>query len=164
LIYIKNNQTKWGTVMERVTEHELSTWRFFIKTHAKIIEKIEQDLAEQKRVPLTTYDVLIALYEATDRKLRIGDLNKKVLLTKSGLTRLIDRLEREGLIRRERSEEDRRGSYAALTEAGEIELRRAWPVYARGIKNYFAAPFSKGELDFMHTALEALYKSNEKGS
>jgi len=153
--------------MERVTEHELSAWRFFIKAHARIIEKIEQDLAEQKRVPLTTYDVLIALFEATDRRLRIGDLNKKVLLTKSGLTRLVDRLEREGLIRRERSEEDRRGSYAALTEAGEVELRRAWPVYAKGIKNYFAAPLSEEDFNTLRNAMEKLdhhIRTMEEGS
>ncbi len=145
--------------MDKVTEHELSAWRIFIKTHAMIIEKIEQDLAEQKRVPLTTYDVLLALYEAPDRKLRLGDLNKKVVLSKSGLTRLVDRLEREGLIRREKSEEDRRGAYAALTEAGETELRRAWPVYARGIKQYFAAQLSEGDLQSLHTALETLNKA-----
>jgi DNA-binding MarR family transcriptional regulator len=145
--------------VEKVTEHELSAWRFFIKTHAMIIEKIEQDLAEQIRAPLTTYDVLIELFEAPQRKLRFGDLNKKVVLSKSGLTRLVDRLEREGLIRREKSEEDRRGAYAALTEAGEKELRRAWPVYAKGIKQYFAAPLSEGELQSLRNALETLNKS-----
>ena len=142
--------------VEKVTELELSAWRSFIKTHAKIIEKIEQDLADHKRVPLTTYDVLIALFETPNRKLRFGDLNKKVVLTKSGLTRLVDRLEREGLIKRERSEEDRRGAYAVLTEAGEVELRRAWPVYAKGIKRHFAAPLSKDNLQSLHNALETL--------
>lgn len=142
--------------VEKVTELELSAWRFFIKTHAEIIEKIEQDLAAQKRVPLTTYDVLIALFETPNRKLRFGDLNKKVVLTKSGLTRLVDRLEREGLIKRERSEEDRRGTYAVLTEAGEVELRRAWPVYAKGIKRHFAAPLSENNLESLHNAFETL--------
>ncbi|TMV43977.1 winged helix-turn-helix transcriptional regulator [Paenibacillus mesophilus] len=144
--------------MDKVTEQELSAWRFFIKAHAMIIERIEQDLAEQKRVPLTAYDVLIALFEAPGRKLRFGDLNKKLVLSKSGLTRLVDRMEREGLIRRERSEEDRRGAYAALTELGETELRKAWPVYAKGIKQYFAAPLSAGnDLQSARNAFEALY-------
>lgn len=145
--------------MEKVTDQELSSWRFFIKAHAKIIDKIEQDLTDFKCVPLTTYDVLIALFEAPDRKLRFGDLNKKVVLSKSGLTRLVDRLEREGLIRRERSEEDRRGAYAALTEEGERELRRAWPIYARGIKQYFVAPLSENELQSLCSALETLNKT-----
>ena len=145
-----------GAGLDRVTDQELSAWRLFIQTHVKIIESIEQDLAEQKRVPLTTYDVLIELFEAPNKKLRLGDLTKKVILTKSGLTRLVDRMEREGLLRREKSEEDKRGAYAVLTEAGENELRRAWPVYAQGIKKYFAMPLAEKDLLALKQALEML--------
>lgn len=144
--------------MERVTEKELAAWRLFIKTHAKIIERIEQDLDEQKRVPLTTYDVLIALFEAPERKLRFGELNQKVVLSKSGLTRLINRLERDRLIQRERSEEDRRGAYAVLTLKGERQLRKAWPIYARGIKQYFAEPLSDTEVQSFANSFAAMYK------
>lgn len=142
--------------MDKVTEEELSAWRLFIKTHARIIERIESDLADQKRVPLTTYDVLIELFEAPNRKLRLGDLTKKVILTKSGLTRLVDRMEREGLLRREKSEEDKRGAYAVLTEAGESELRKAWPVYAKGIKKYFAASLGESNLSALRKALSRI--------
>ncbi|QMV42363.1 MarR family winged helix-turn-helix transcriptional regulator [Cohnella cholangitidis] len=150
--------------MDRVSEDELSAWRYFIKSHAKIIESIEQDLAEQKRVPLTTYDVLIALFESPERKLRLGDLNKKVILSKSGLTRMLDRLEKEGLLQREKSAEDRRGAYAILTAAGESELRRAWPVYAKGIKKYFALPVSEEDRQTLRKILETLYfaQDNER--
>jgi DNA-binding MarR family transcriptional regulator len=144
--------------MERLTELELSSWRSFIKAHAKMIEIIEQDLASEKRVPLTTYDVLIALFEAPDRKLRLGDLNKKVVLSKSGLTRLVDRMEREGFIRRQKSKEDKRGSYAALTDEGERALRTAWPIYARGIKEYFAALLSEEQLIRLKESLDILNK------
>jgi len=145
--------------MERVTELELSAWRLFIKTHSQIIENIEMDLAEQKRVPLTTYDVLIELFEAPNRKLRLGDLKQKVILSKSGLTRLLDRLEREGLIQREKSEEDRRGAYAILTAEGEKQLRQAWPIYARGIKRYFAALLSDEEVQALVRAFEIMNKA-----
>ncbi|WP_261304247.1 MarR family winged helix-turn-helix transcriptional regulator [Paenibacillus andongensis] len=144
--------------MERLSEKELAAWRLFIKAHAKIIESIEQDLAEQKKVPLTTYDVLIALFEAPDHRLRFIELNRKVVLSKSGLTRLIDRLERDGLIQREKSEEDRRGSNAVLTNEGEKQLRKAWPVYAMGIKQYFAEPLSDGEVQDLTRSLEVIYK------
>ncbi|WP_123040385.1 MarR family winged helix-turn-helix transcriptional regulator [Cohnella candidum] len=147
--------------MDRVTEQELSVWRLFIQTHSKIIEKIEGDLAEEKRVPLSTYDVLIELFEAPGRKLRLGDLTKKVVLTKSGLTRLVDRMEKEGLLKREKSEEDKRGAYAVLTEAGETELRRAWPVYAKGIKTYFAKPLEEADLQALNKALEVLRQTVE---
>ncbi len=159
MYYIELKDKEGAVIVERVSEHELSTWRHFIKAHAQIIEKIEQDLAKEKKVPLTTYDVLIALFEAPDRKLRLGDLNKKVVLSKSGLTRLVDRLEREHLIRREKSEEDRRGAYAALTEQGEQAMRRAWPVYACGIKRYFAEPLTGQDIQSMHNALEVLNRA-----
>ncbi|WP_409345045.1 MarR family winged helix-turn-helix transcriptional regulator [Paenibacillus sp. MBLB4367] len=148
--------------MIRVTEKQLAAWRLFIKTHAKIIESIELDLAEQKKVPLTTYDVLIALFEAPDHRLRFGELNRKVVLSKSGLTRLIDRLERDGLIQREKSEEDRRGAYAVLTHEGEMQLRKAWPVYARGIKQYFADPLSDDEVESLIRTFEALQSRQHK--
>lgn len=145
--------------MDKLSKNELAAWRYFIQAHALIIEKIEQDLAEQRRVPLTVYDVLIALFEAPERKLRFGDLNKKVVLSKSGLSRLVDRLERRGSIARERSEADRRGAYVALTEQGERELRQAWPIYARGIKRYFAAALPADDVQTVHDALAALYRT-----
>lgn len=144
--------------MQRVTEQELLAWRLFIKTHSAIIDYIEQELADKKRVPLTTYDVLIALFEAPGKQLRLGELNRKVILSKSGLTRLLDRLEREKLIVRHKSAEDGRGSYAALTEEGESKLREAWPVYARGIKQYFAAPLSGGDVDSLIRMLESIQR------
>jgi len=142
--------------MERLADNELAAWRGFIKAHAHIIEHIERDLAEQRRVPLTTYDVLIALFEAPEHKLRLGELTNKIILTKSGITRLVHRLEREGLITREKSEEDRRGAYAVLTTEGEAQLRQAWPVYARGIKEYFVAALSEEEVQRVRNAMEAI--------
>jgi len=142
--------------MERVTDAELAAWRGFIKTHAQVIERIEQDLSREKRVPLSTYDVLIALFEAPGRKLRLKDLTSKMVLTKSGITRLIDRLEKDGLIVRAKSEEDGRGLYAVLTDEGEAQLRRAWPVYAQGIKRYFASALSEEDVRGVTAAMEAI--------
>jgi DNA-binding MarR family transcriptional regulator len=150
--------------MERVTDAELAAWRAFIKAHARIIERIEQDLDAQKRVPLTTYDVLIALFEAPEKKLRFKELTGKIILTKSGITRLVDRLEKEGLIVREKDEQDRRGLYAVLTPAGESELRKAWPVYARGIKNYFASALSEDEVEAIRSAMENIRRGIDEKS
>lgn len=143
-------------MMEKVTDSELAAWRSFLKTHAQIIEFIERDLAEERRVPLTSYDVLIVLFEAPDRKLRLGELTKKLVLTKSGLTRMADRLEKEGLIVRIKSEQDRRGAFAVLTSAGEEQLRKAWPIYARGIKQYFTAGVSEEDLLHLKNTLDAI--------
>jgi DNA-binding MarR family transcriptional regulator len=89
-------------------------------------------------VPLSWYDVLFALYEAPDRRLRMSGLASAIVLSRSGLTRLVDRLEAEGLLARERLASDRRGAFAVLTEKGVEAMRRAWPVYARGIQEHFA--------------------------
>ena len=148
--------------MNRLNEQELSVWRYFLKAHAKVIEQIERDLSAHKRVPLMTYDVLIVLFEAPEKKLQLKKLTEKLVLTKSGLTRLLDRLEKKGFIRREPSQTDRRSIFAVLTERGEKELRRAWPIYARGIKQYFSTFMSDEELKIMQRIFQSLYESENR--
>jgi DNA-binding MarR family transcriptional regulator len=123
----------------------LQTWRLFITAHAKLIGEIDQRLREAHQIPLNSYDVLIELYEATNHHLRMSDLADRVLLTRSGLTRLVDKLEQDGLLRREVDPQDRRGFYANLTEAGIEAMRQAWPVYAEGISTLFVEHISREE-------------------
>ncbi len=92
------------------------------------------------------HDVLLALYEAPDHRLRMHELARAIVLSRSGLTRLVDRLEAEGLLFRERSGTDRRGAYAVLTDAGLAALRQTWPVYAHGIAEHFACYLSDEEV------------------
>src|SRR5947209_4747658 len=117
---------------EHLSDQHLAAWRAFLKAHAIIINRIDRDLAAAELPPLSTYDVLIELYEAPEHRLRMHELAQRVVLSRSGLTRLVDRLEAEGLLIRERSGADRRGAYAVVTEEGIAALRRTWPVYARG--------------------------------
>ena len=119
-------------------EPALAAWRGFITAHARLIEQIDRDLAAASCVPLHWYDILIELFEAPGQRLRMSDLAARVVLSRSTLTHLAERLEHAGLVRRERSDSDRRGAYAVLTEAGDLALRKAWPVYAHGIAEYFA--------------------------
>src|SRR5436309_905275 len=119
-------------------EPRLAAWRAFITAHAAVIGRIERDMAAARVIPLTWYDVLIELYEAPERRLRLHELADAVVLSRSGLSRLIDRLEGAGLLRREAAVTDRRGAYAVLTGEGIEAMRAAWPVYARGIADYFA--------------------------
>src|SRR5437899_171102 len=102
---------------ERLSENELAVWRSFLTAHAVVIRRIEHELAATGTIPLTWYDVLIELYEAPDNRMRLHELADAVVLSRSGLTRLLDRLERAGLIEREIAEADRRGAYAVLTDA-----------------------------------------------
>ncbi len=123
----------------------LAAWRTFITAHAAVIGRIERDMAAAGVIPLIWYDVLIELYEAPERRLRLHELADAVVLSRSGLTRLVDRLEAAGLLRREAATTDRRGAYAVLTTAGIDAMRAAWPIYAGGIVAYFGQFLSEEE-------------------
>ncbi len=97
-------------------------------------------------MPLVWYDVLVAIAKAPRGRLRLKEVGSSLMLTRSGATRLVDRLEGAGLVRRERLKGDRRGTAAALTPAGRQALRAAWPVYAKGINKLFLGRLSEEEL------------------
>jgi DNA-binding MarR family transcriptional regulator len=110
--------------------------------------------ATETELPLTWYDVLVALVGAPEHRLRLRELAHEVLLSRSGLTRLVDRLEAAGLLRREPDPTDRRGAFAVLTEAGYEALRRTWPLYARGIQDHFARHLEADEAAILARALQ----------
>jgi DNA-binding MarR family transcriptional regulator len=132
--------------MSELSDTQLAAWRRFLTLHRRIVDAIDRDLQHGGQLPLTSYDVLIELYETPLRRLRMAELAHRVVLSRSGLTRLVDRLEAEGLLTRDRVGEDRRGAYAVLTEAGVDAMRRAWPVYERGIQRYFASALTEDEI------------------
>ena len=105
-------------------EAELATWRAFLNAHAAVIQRIEQDLKAHGLPPLSWYDVLWPLYRAKGRRLRMNKLAEEVVLSRTGLVRLVDRVEAAGLLRREPVPEDGRGSYAVITNDGAVTLRR----------------------------------------
>jgi len=147
---------------EQLSEQYLAAWRAFLKAHASIIDLIERDLAVAKRPPLSTYDVLIELYEAPQHRLRMHELAERVVLSRSGLTRLVDRLEAEGLLIRDRSVADRRGAYAVITEQGIQVLHKTWPIYAKGIAKYFAQWLTQEEAQILKSAFGRILQSNPK--
>lgn len=148
--------------MTELTQEQLTAWRLFITTHAKLITQIDAALNAAEKIPLHWYDVLIELYEAPEQRLRMSDLADKVVLSRSGLTRLVDRLEKEGLLLREPDPNDRRGFFAILTEAGITAMRAAWPVYREGIATLFAAQLSDEEATLMTAAFSRMLKTLEK--
>lgn len=147
---------------EHLSEQHLAAWRAFLKAHATIIDLIERDLAEAKRPPLSTYDVLIELYEASEHRLRMHELAERVVLSRSGLTRLVDRLEAEGLLIRDRCGTDRRGAYAVITEQGIEALQQTWPIYAKGIAEYFAQWLTLEEAKLLESALRRILQATSK--
>ena len=133
----------------------LAAWRGLLNAHAAVVALIERDLAraEGALLPLTWYDVLLALVEAPERRLRLHELARRVVLSRSGLTRLVDRLEAAGLLRREPDPTDGRGAYAVLTDEGRAALRRTWPAYAAGIVEHFARHLTEDEARVIAAAL-----------
>jgi DNA-binding MarR family transcriptional regulator len=146
---------------ERLSEQHLGAWRAFLKAHAVVIDRIDHDLLAAERLPLSSYDVLIELYEAPEHRLRMHEVAERVVLSRSGLTRLVDRLEAEGLLTRDRSGTDRRGAYAVITDKGIAALRQTWPVYSRGIAEYFAQWVSDEEAESMEKAFERVSQARK---
>jgi DNA-binding MarR family transcriptional regulator len=138
-----------------VDEAKLATWRAFLNAHAVLIQEIEQDLKAHALPPLTWYDVLWPLQRAEGRRLRMNELAQEVVLSRTGLVRLVDRIEAAGLLKREPVPEDGRGSYAVITKDGAATLRRMWPIYRRHIQQDFLDPLG-GDAGRLGTALERI--------
>lgn len=135
---------------------ELAAWRTFLRAHAFVARRLEAELLAEHDLPLASYDVLVQLSEAPFRRLRMTDLADRVLLSRSGLTRLVDRLERDGLVRREACPNDARGTLAVLTETGLQRLRTAWPTHARGIAEHVTDRLSAHEVQTLAELLGKL--------
>ena len=138
----------------RVPEDTLGAWRAFLNAHALATKRISRDLAQAGLPDLTWYDVLWTLHRAEGRRLRIRELADAVVLSSTGMTRFVDRLQAAGLVRREAVPGDRRGAYAVITKEGSALLRRMWPIYARGIATYFGPAMQEGA--DLRTALEGI--------
>jgi DNA-binding MarR family transcriptional regulator len=139
-----------------LSARELSVWRTFLRAHATIMRKLEHDLAANHMLPLPSYDVLLQLAESPQRRLRMTDLADRVLLSRSGLTRLVDRLSAEGLVSREACPDDARGTFTVITDAGLDRLREAAPTHLSGVEEYVTSRLSPAELDALGRLLRKL--------
>lgn len=140
----------------RPTDVELEVWRTFLRAHSRITRRLETDLLAAHDLPLAEYDVLVQLVQAPDRRLRMTELADRVLLSRSGLTRLVDRLEREGLVQRVACRSDARGLFAVLTPAGLDRLRTASATHLAGIVAYFTGRLRPDELATLGPLLDKL--------
>ncbi|TDD01821.1 MarR family transcriptional regulator [Nonomuraea deserti] len=126
------------------------------RAQVRITRHLEAELLVAHDLPLASYDVLMQLAEAPERRLRMNDLADRVLLSRSGLTRLIDRLQRDGLVAREACADDARGLFAVLTERGEARLAEATPTYLRGIRTQFLDMLGPDEIGEVRSMLAKL--------
>ncbi len=146
--------TSTSQPVAELTGIELGAWRGLLRVHAALVRELDAELDAAHDLPLSSYDVLIYLRSAPGRRLRMAELADSVLLSRSGVTRLCDRLEREGLIVRDSCTSDGRGLYAVLTDEGEELLARARPTHLAGVRERFLRHFSDDELRQMATFWE----------
>lgn len=129
--------------MTKSDDPKSRAWALFLFAHAVLLERIEAQLRRADLPPLAWYDVLWELEKAADGKLRMHELANRVVLSRSNLTRLADRLERAKLVSRQECADDRRGAYCLITPAGRAMRRNMWPVYRAEIDALFAAHISR---------------------
>src|SRR5882672_9355460 len=118
---------------ERLSPTELRAWHGLVRSHACLVKRLDAQLESERGVPLSSYDVLSRLADSDGGKLRMHDIAASVLLSRSGLTRLVDRLERDGLVSRCSCENDARGAYAVITDTGRERLAQARITHRAGI-------------------------------
>jgi DNA-binding MarR family transcriptional regulator len=132
---------------------ELDAWRSFLRAHARVTRVLDAELNSECDLPLGSYEVLLHLNDAPDRRLRMTDLAERAVLSRSGLTRLVDRMEREGLIRRESCPSDLRGTNAVITDEGRRRLKSAAPVHLRGVREHIVDQLTPEEIEVLARAL-----------
>ena len=154
-------KTASRTAKPRLRDDQLRAWRHFLRAHAVVVAAIEADLEAEVGLPLVEYDVLVQLSEPPGRRLRMQQLADQVLFSRSGLTRLVDRMVAAGLVRRERCPDDGRGAYAVLTRAGLDRLRSATGPHLRAVEREFARAFGRADLAALDGALTRLLAAHE---
>ena len=128
---------------------EKDAWGGFLSAYARIYRLVEADLQEHSHITHVEYEVLLRLSWEEGHRLRIQDLVARSILTQSGVSRMVERLEKAGLVRREGASEDRRGAYAVLTEAGAKRFRAASRAHITFVRRNFLELFTDEELKQM---------------
>jgi DNA-binding MarR family transcriptional regulator len=140
------------TTISRLDTRELRAWRGLLRVHAALSKALDAQLEAEHGLPLNSYEVLMYLSDAEGGRMRMHDLASSVLLSRSGLTRLVDRLEREGYLERCSCAHDARGAFAVLTAAGREKLEAARETHLAGVRERFLHHFSDEELDALGRA------------
>jgi DNA-binding MarR family transcriptional regulator len=133
--------------IRELSTEELGAWRGLLRVHSALVKTLDAELLAQHALPLTSYEVLINLQAAPDRRRRMAELADGVLLSRSGMTRLVDRLERDGLLERDACTSDGRGTFAVLTDKGDELLSQARRTHLDGVRERFLQHFSDEELE-----------------
>ena len=147
-----NNTRDW-------TDTETEAWMGLVKAQQLLYRKVEEELKKKGYPCLNWYDVLWELDRAEDGSLRLNDLGKRVLFDKYNVTRIVQRLEEEGLVSRTQCPIDGRGIFACITDKGRMLRREMWPVYKETVKKSFFSKFNKKELKELKNFIERIQAS-----
>jgi DNA-binding MarR family transcriptional regulator len=127
------------------TEAEAAAWVGFLRSHATLVRELDATLSEAHGMPLSSYEVLLRLSREPEGRQRMSDLADSVWLSRSGITRLIDRLERDGLVERRACASDARGSFAVITDEGRRRLDAARATHVADVRERFLSRFDRDE-------------------
>jgi DNA-binding MarR family transcriptional regulator len=145
---------------DALSDGELRAWRGLLRAYGCLAKRLDAELEQAHGLPMTSYEVLHHLQEASGGRMRMCELAEQAQLSRSGLTRLVDRLEREQLLERCSCEHDARGSYACLTAAGRERLGEARVTHLAVVREHFFSHFSELELGSMADMCERIAPCN----
>ena len=129
-----------------LSDEEQRAWRAVLRGSLLLLDRLDSELQGLKGITLADYEVLVHLSAAPDRRLRMGDLASQALLSKSRLSKRVDRLEQRGLVCREECADDRRGTFAVLSDAGMAVLVEAAPTHVAGVRRYLIDRIAEEDL------------------
>jgi DNA-binding MarR family transcriptional regulator len=141
----------------------LAPWRAFLLAHARVARRLDEELRSEHDVSIAEYDALLTISQSPGRRIRMGLLAEEVLLSKSGVTRLIDRLVSDGLVERSACLADARGAEAVLTERGLARLRAASQSHLRGISEHFLSVVAESDLESLERSMTAVARQAGPG-
>jgi DNA-binding MarR family transcriptional regulator len=131
---------------EPLSTHELAAWRGLLRTHARLLRQLDRQLTAEHGLPTSSYEVLLRLAEAPRGTMRMKDVADSLLLSRSGLSRVVDELERKGYVTREPCASDARGTEAVITRSGRGAFRKAQRSHLRSVRAEFLDKLSEQQL------------------
>lgn len=144
-----------------LTPEELRAWYAFLQSHHRVMHRLDAELVTEHGLPLASYEVLMWLSQAPGRAMKMVDLARVVMLSPSGLTRLLDRLVRDGLVERIPSRSDARVMLAHLTAEGATRLRESARTHVRGIREHFLSGLGPAQLAALADALDSVSQGTQ---
>ncbi len=141
---------------DQLSGQELEAWRTFLSANVQLMERLDQELQQRSNINLTDYEILSVLSATDGRRLRMSDLAREVLVSRSRLTYRVDRLAEVDFVVREECEDDRRGLWAILTEKGALALDEASGAHNNDVRNWFFDLMSEEELAVVHAVMSRI--------